>query len=148
MDKHPLIPDPTANFLYLRLQRTAEAIETGYAKPDLATWAQRARAFADGGVPADLTAARACAREGQARRVHLHDLGRQGAGAGRRAGALGAAEVAAEVSLTAQAASVMAGLVPATGVFGFIAAAIVVVFVVIGAFGPATTRRRLEAIAG
>ena len=34
-----------------------------------------------------------------------------------------------------------------TGVFSFIAAAMVVVFVVIGAFGPATTRRRLEAIA-
>jgi len=33
------------------------------------------------------------------------------------------------------------------GVFGFIAAAMVVVFVVIGVFGPATTRRRLEAIA-
>ena len=35
-----------------------------------------------------------------------------------------------------------------TGVFGFIAAAMVVVFIVIGAFGPATTRRRLEEIAG
>jgi MFS transporter, putative metabolite:H+ symporter len=35
-----------------------------------------------------------------------------------------------------------------TGVFSFIAAAMVVVFVVVGAFGPATTRRRLEAIAG
>jgi putative MFS transporter len=34
-----------------------------------------------------------------------------------------------------------------TGVFSFIAAAMVVVFVVIGAFGPTTTRRRLEAIA-
>src|SRR6185437_12979137 len=34
------------------------------------------------------------------------------------------------------------------GVFAFIAAAMVVVFVVIGVFGPATTRRRLEAIAG
>jgi putative MFS transporter len=33
------------------------------------------------------------------------------------------------------------------GVFGFIAAAMVVVFVVIGVIGPATTRRRLEAIA-
>jgi hypothetical protein len=31
--------------------------------------------------------------------------------------------------------------------FGFIAAAMVVVFIVIGGFGPATTRRRLEAIA-
>ena len=35
-----------------------------------------------------------------------------------------------------------------TGVFSFIAAAMVVVFAVVGAFGPATTRRRLEAIAG
>jgi putative MFS transporter len=34
-----------------------------------------------------------------------------------------------------------------TGVFTFIAAAMVIVSVVIGAFGPATTRRRLEAIA-
>jgi MFS transporter, putative metabolite:H+ symporter len=34
------------------------------------------------------------------------------------------------------------------GVFAFIAAAMVVVFIVIGVFGPATTRRRLESIAG
>ena len=34
-----------------------------------------------------------------------------------------------------------------TGVFTFIAGAMVVVFIVIGGFGPATTRRRLEAIA-
>jgi len=54
-EQHPLIPDPTSDFLYLRLQRTAEEIETGYAKADLAAWAQRARAFADGRVPADLT---------------------------------------------------------------------------------------------
>jgi uncharacterized protein YecE (DUF72 family) len=51
---HPLIPDPTGDFLYLRLQRTSEEIDTGYAKGDLATWAKRARAFADGDVPADL----------------------------------------------------------------------------------------------
>ncbi len=53
-EKHPLIPDPTGDFLYLRLQRTSEEIDTGYAKGDLAAWAKRARAFADGGVPADL----------------------------------------------------------------------------------------------
>jgi MFS transporter, putative metabolite:H+ symporter len=35
-----------------------------------------------------------------------------------------------------------------TGVFIFIAAAMAIVFVVIGGFGPAATRRRLEAIAG
>ncbi len=57
-EKHPLIPDPTGDFLYLRLQRTSEEIDTGYAKADLAAWAKRARAFADGGVPADLGAAR------------------------------------------------------------------------------------------
>jgi len=34
-----------------------------------------------------------------------------------------------------------------TGVFGFIAGAMVIVFVVIGGFGPAVTKRRLEAIA-
>jgi MFS transporter, putative metabolite:H+ symporter len=34
-----------------------------------------------------------------------------------------------------------------TGVFGFIAGAMVVVFIVIGVFGPAVTQRRLEAIA-
>ncbi len=35
-----------------------------------------------------------------------------------------------------------------TGVFGFIAGAMLVVVIVIGVFGPAVTRRRLEAIAG
>ncbi len=35
-----------------------------------------------------------------------------------------------------------------TGVFTFIAAAMVIVFIIIGIFGPAVTRRRLEAIAG
>jgi len=35
-----------------------------------------------------------------------------------------------------------------TGVFSFIAVAMVIVFIVIGGFGPRTTRRRLEAIAG
>jgi MFS transporter, putative metabolite:H+ symporter len=34
-----------------------------------------------------------------------------------------------------------------TGVFGFIASAMVIVFLIIGLFGPPTTRRRLEAIA-
>ncbi|HXW39619.1 MAG TPA: MFS transporter [Xanthobacteraceae bacterium] len=34
-----------------------------------------------------------------------------------------------------------------TGVFGFIAGAMVIVFIVIGGFGPAVTKRRLEAIA-
>jgi uncharacterized protein YecE (DUF72 family) len=52
---HPLIADVTSDFAYLRLQRTTEEIETGYAAADLKTWAKRARVFADGGAPADLS---------------------------------------------------------------------------------------------
>jgi uncharacterized protein YecE (DUF72 family) len=54
-EQHPLIPDVTSDFVYLRLQRTSEEIDTGYQKGDLATWAKRARAFAQGGVPPDLS---------------------------------------------------------------------------------------------
>ena len=53
-DKHPLFADVTGDFLYLRLQRTAEAAETGYPAPALADWADRARAWDRGGAPADL----------------------------------------------------------------------------------------------
>ena len=53
-DKHPLIPDVTGDFVYLRLQRTSEEIESGYAQPDLARWAKRAREYAQGGAPSDL----------------------------------------------------------------------------------------------
>jgi uncharacterized protein YecE (DUF72 family) len=54
-DQHPLIADVTSDFVYLRLQRTSEEIDTGYTKGDLATWVKRARAFAEGGAPSDLT---------------------------------------------------------------------------------------------
>jgi uncharacterized protein YecE (DUF72 family) len=54
-DQHPLIADVTSDFLYLRLQRTSEEFDTGYRKSDLATWAKRARAWADGGAPSDLS---------------------------------------------------------------------------------------------
>jgi uncharacterized protein YecE (DUF72 family) len=54
-ESHPPIADVTGDFVYLRLQRTAEAIETGYDAPALAAWASRVRAFASGGMPADLS---------------------------------------------------------------------------------------------
>jgi uncharacterized protein YecE (DUF72 family) len=54
-DQHPLIADVTSDFVYLRLQRTAEEIDTGYQKGDLASWAKRAHAFAQGGAPSDLS---------------------------------------------------------------------------------------------
>jgi uncharacterized protein YecE (DUF72 family) len=53
-DQHPLFADVTGDFLYLRLQRTTEAVATGYPEEALATWADRARAWATGGAPADL----------------------------------------------------------------------------------------------
>jgi uncharacterized protein YecE (DUF72 family) len=53
-EKHSLIADVTSDFVYARLQRTAEDVPTGYTPQALAGWAQRAQAFADGEVPDDL----------------------------------------------------------------------------------------------
>jgi uncharacterized protein YecE (DUF72 family) len=53
-EKHPLIADVTAEFVYARLQRTAESVKTGYPRPALDMWAQRAKVWADGGAPDDL----------------------------------------------------------------------------------------------
>jgi uncharacterized protein YecE (DUF72 family) len=50
-DKHPLIADVTADFVYARLQRTSEKNSAGYAPPLLDVWADRARAWADGRAP-------------------------------------------------------------------------------------------------
>jgi uncharacterized protein YecE (DUF72 family) len=54
-EAHPLIADVTSDFVYLRLQRTEEAIDTGYPPAALATWAKRAHAWAEGSAPSDLT---------------------------------------------------------------------------------------------
>jgi uncharacterized protein YecE (DUF72 family) len=53
-DKHALIADATADFLYLRLQRTEPKLATGYAPDVLDTWVKRAKAWAEGGAPEDL----------------------------------------------------------------------------------------------
>ena len=50
-DKHPLIADVTADFVYVRLQLTSEKNKTGYAPRLLDDWAVRARIFADGRTP-------------------------------------------------------------------------------------------------
>jgi uncharacterized protein YecE (DUF72 family) len=55
-EKHALIADVTADFVYARLQRTSEKVKTGYRPAELDAWKQRARAWADGGVPDDLPA--------------------------------------------------------------------------------------------
>lgn len=53
-DEHPMLADVTADFAYLRLQRSREDVETGYAADDLDAWAARARTLAGGRVPTDL----------------------------------------------------------------------------------------------
>jgi uncharacterized protein YecE (DUF72 family) len=53
-DKHPMIADVTSDFVYCRLQKTAEKEPTGYTAAAIETWAKRARTWVDGGAPADL----------------------------------------------------------------------------------------------
>lgn len=50
----PLIPDPTAPFVYARIMGTDPAHPAGYAPAALDAWTARARAWASGGVPDDL----------------------------------------------------------------------------------------------
>jgi len=53
---HLIIPDVTAGFVYLRLERADEKIDSGYPAEDLDGWARRLRIYADGGQPEDLPA--------------------------------------------------------------------------------------------
>jgi uncharacterized protein YecE (DUF72 family) len=51
---HPAIADPTADFVYGRLQQSQEAEKTGYSAKEIAGWAKRAKIWEAGGVPDDL----------------------------------------------------------------------------------------------
>jgi uncharacterized protein YecE (DUF72 family) len=53
-EDYPEFSDVTAPFVYARLQRSSESVETGYTADALGTWAKRARVLAQGGVPDDL----------------------------------------------------------------------------------------------
>lgn len=53
-DTHPAIADVTADFVYLRLQRSQADVETGYTEKALDEWAGRATVWASGDVPDDL----------------------------------------------------------------------------------------------
>ncbi|KGQ19608.1 DUF72 domain containing protein [Lysobacter dokdonensis DS-58] len=50
----PSFADITADFVYARLMRARSKITTGYARPELVAWAERARLWAGGGEPKDL----------------------------------------------------------------------------------------------
>jgi len=50
-EKYPLIADPTADFIYTRLQRTNEKIATGYVPKSIGEWAKRAKDYESGSAP-------------------------------------------------------------------------------------------------
>jgi uncharacterized protein YecE (DUF72 family) len=50
----PSFADVTADFVYARLMRARSNLVTGYTRPELIAWAQRARTWATGGDPGDL----------------------------------------------------------------------------------------------
>ena len=72
--KHPSLADPTADFIYARLQDAREHVETGYPEHALDRWADVAHAWERGEAPAgldyvgDTPAAR---RKGAARDVFM-----------------------------------------------------------------------------
>ena len=51
---YPALDDPTASFVYLRLQSASEQEATGYSTDGLTRWAERARTWATGKSPKDL----------------------------------------------------------------------------------------------
>jgi len=53
-ESYPQIPDVTARFVYARLQRASQAVESGYPAAALEAWARRTRIWASGGTPDDL----------------------------------------------------------------------------------------------
>jgi uncharacterized protein YecE (DUF72 family) len=53
-EKYPAIADAAADFLYLRLQKADDSLETGYPIEAIAQWATRIRKWARGGAPSDL----------------------------------------------------------------------------------------------
>src|ERR1700722_7122317 len=53
-DSYTEIGDITGDFVYARLQKGDEKLKAGYSPKALDAWATRAKAWADGGQPADL----------------------------------------------------------------------------------------------
>lgn len=51
---YPLIPDATADFVYARLQRGDDALDTAYPPAELDRWAARFKTYARGDAPDDL----------------------------------------------------------------------------------------------
>jgi uncharacterized protein YecE (DUF72 family) len=53
-ETYPAIADVTADFVYARLQKGKDSVKTGYQPKAIDKWADRVKAWAKGGEPADL----------------------------------------------------------------------------------------------
>ena len=71
-EKHAAVADVTGEFVYARLQRTSDKVETGYRRPQLEIWANRAQAWANGEVPDDLPAIAGAAPTKKKRDVFIY----------------------------------------------------------------------------
>jgi uncharacterized protein YecE (DUF72 family) len=71
-EKHPLIADITADFVYARLQRTSEKEKSGYPSRALALWTKRAHQWAAGDAPDDLAVLAAASPASGARDVFIY----------------------------------------------------------------------------
>ena len=88
-DAYPLIPDVTADFVYARLMKGSDDIETAYEGADLDAWAHRFEVFARGDAPADLAPADpAHDAQNRPRRLRLLHPRRKGSRSGGRDGPL------------------------------------------------------------
>ncbi len=54
-DVYPAIADVTGDFVYARLQKGSEKLKAGYPPKAVDAWAERAKTWARGGAPPDLS---------------------------------------------------------------------------------------------
>ena len=94
--KHPCIADPTADFIYARLQDAREDVETGYTPDELDRFSDIAKAWGRGEAPAGLDYVSADKAEAKARDVFVFMInGAKVRAPRRRPGPVGAALIAA-----------------------------------------------------
>jgi uncharacterized protein YecE (DUF72 family) len=72
---YPAIADEAGDFVYARLQRSAEGEPNGYASADLDAWAERARIWARGDTPDDLSRVLPKAKPGKPRDCFIYFIG-------------------------------------------------------------------------
>ena len=70
--EHPVLPDLTADFVYVRAMGAREAEPKGYAEAELDRWADRARTWAGGGAPDDIAPVAAPAPPSNGRDVFFY----------------------------------------------------------------------------